>query len=808
MKKIVRLKPSFRWQLLILFLFTGIRLIGQGSINDNYINTDQNEPTVQAGAGNPEQTENLDSFTKQGLSFLFNSNGACLRLTVCTPQILRFEFSKDGIFKTSVIDISKKDWQPSAASFIEYENRLEIMTGMACVIISKKPFQIKIIDISSGKAMLDDKGPGVFTWSDNWIKKSFIQNDNQHFFGLGMHDTGGLELEHKVYQTKYPASGSSYVPFFFSTKGYGIYVNTFRVMEYDFANALSFKIPDNTLDYYFILGPDVKDIVSRFTVITGRSPMPPKWFLGFFLSKYGNENATFEEMTEIQSRMRRDDYPIDVFVFDYGWRGNDYLGSPKWKIANHFELLEHMKRLNLKYQLHYACYAPDFPDLPVFENKIPDITAPGAGELLWQRWFRQRVDEGMGLILLDGALTWPHIWIKSEKTRFYNGLTINDMASYYQYLLSEMLYMKATQFNGKRTFVQVPCSNNAGLQKYALVWSGDIGTSETSMSYAIKGFLSMGLCGDPYFSHDLGGFMSRPTSNAYIRWVAELGAFCPVMRTHGHGGREPWLFSDTAQNIFRQYDKLRYRLMPYNYTYSWEAHTKGYPIARPMVWQYQDHPEYFQDRDELYLWGDYLLVHPVSKFEDTQVNIFIPPGKWFDYWTGETFEGPQKIICKSPLEKLPLFVKAGAIIPMASEMSYTGEKPWSPLILAIYPGKEPGHFTLFEDDGISFQCDQGNYALTDFSCVTGKNNLLINLGETKGDFEGMLKERSYCLQIHNCELPEAIYLNGEKVLKILDEALLKNASDGWYYDKEKKIITVNLNKLKSGVVEISGKLLP
>ena len=352
-------------------------------------------------------------------------------------------------------------------------------------------------------------------------------------------------------------------------------------MEYDFANPLSFKIPDNTLDYYFILGPDVKDIVNRFTRITGRSPMPPKWFLGFFLSKYGNENATFEEMTEIQSRMRRDDYPIDVFVFDYGWRGNDYLGSPKWKIANHFELLEHMKSLNLKYQLHYACYAPDFPDLPVFENKIPDITAPGAGELLWQRWFRQRVDEGMGLILLDGALTWPHIWIKSEKTRFYNGLTINDMATYYQYLLSEILYMKATQFNGKRTFVQVPCSNNAGLQKYALVWSGDIGTSETSMSYAIKGFLSMGLCGDPYFSHDLGGFMSRPTSNAYIRWVAELGAFCPVMRTHGHGGREPWLFSDTAQNIFRQHDKLRYRLMPYNYTYSWEAHTKGYPIARP-----------------------------------------------------------------------------------------------------------------------------------------------------------------------------------------------------------------------------------
>ncbi len=800
-------KYLFKASFLTLFLSMFPNLYGQSKVDDNYINSSNKSTSIPTKNDFPWETGDLNSYVRQGSSFLFYSNGSCLRLTVCTSQIIRFEFSGNGHFLTPVIDISKKEWQPVIIDFNESENQLEITTGMLAIIINKKPFHIKIADQSKNNTILDDTGLGTYSWSKDEIRKSFINNNTQHFFGLGMHETGGLELEHRTYETKDPASGFSYVPFFFSTRGYGIYVNTFRKMEFDFSTKLSLKIPDNVLDYYFIYGPDVKDIVDRFTQVTGRSPMPPKWFLGFILSKYGNENATFEEITGIQSKLRKDDYPIDLFVFDYGWRGNEYLGSPQWKIDNHFELLEDMKKLNLKYQLHYACYPNDFPDLPVLENKILDITAPQVGDALWQRWFLPRINEGMAMILLDGALTWPHIWIKSDQVQFDNGLTMTDMASYYQYLLSEILYKKTTQYTGKRTFVQVPGSNNAGLQKYAFVWSGDIGNSDTSMSYAVKGFLSMGLCGNPYFSNDLGGFKTRPTSDAYIRWVAEMGAFCPVMRTHGHGGREPWLFSDSAQQIFRQYDKLRYRLMPYNYTYAWEAHTKGYPIARPMVWQYQDKPDYFQGADLQYFWGEYFLVHPVAEFKDSQVSIFIPPGRWFDYWTGKPFAGPQTIMYKSPLGLIPVFIKEGAIIPMAPEMSYTGEKPWSPLILDIYPGKEPGRFTLYEDDGISFQCDQGNYALTDFSCVTGRDKILVTMGETKGDYAGMIKERSYCLMIHNCDKPEIILGSGEKIPEVSDGTLLKEGTNGWYYNKEKHTVMINLKTIKSGVVELKSNLL-
>jgi len=774
----------------------------QDSILNKRMPSKKTKSIVAAGKGIAANALAVSSYSREGSAVTILTNkGACLRVMVCAPGIIRFGFYPEGEIVAPVADISKQDWLPAQTDITDNKNEIQVCTQLLAIKIQKDPLKIDIIDPVSGKVILRDPDSGGLSWDEAKIKKTVQAEGEEHYFGLGMQETGELELAHKVYQTRKPWSGYSYVPFFIDTRGYGIYVNTFREMEFDFSGPVSFTLPAKSLDYYFIYGPGIPEIVEGFTLVTGRAPMPPKWFLGFIISKYGDENATFDEMTGIQSRLRDENYPVDLFVYDYGWRGHEYMGSPAWRIDRHPELLEHMKRLHYKYQLHYACYAHDFPNLSVIDNQVLDITAPGADEILWQKWFAPRVDEGMNMILLDGALTWPHVFIKSDKVRFSNGMYMDEMSSYYQYLLSKILYEKMTRYTGLRTFVQVPCSNNAGLQKYTFLWSGDIGNSEADMAEAIAGFLSMGLCGHPYFSHDLGGFKKRPSSEGYTRWVGGLGVFCPVMRTHGHGGREPWLFNDLAQQTLRKYDKLRYRLMPYNYTYAHEAFEKGYPIARPMVWKYQDTPAYFKDLSLQYFWGDDFLVRPVPAFSDTSVNVFLPPGMWYDYWTGKTFRGPLTITCKAVLDMLPLFVKAGAIIPMAPEMYYTGQKSWSPLTLDIYPGTETASFTLYEDDGISFQYEEGKYALTEFSCTTGESALHVSIGETRGDYPGMMKSRMYNLIIHHVEKPGYVKLDGKEIPGVAKESI-SDGVNGWYYNEADHTLYVSLEKISSGMVAV------
>src|SRR5699024_5033434 len=252
----------------------------------------------------------------------------------------------------------------------------------------------------------------------------------------------------------------------------------------------------------------------------------------------------------------------------------------------------------------------------------------------------------------------------------------------------------------------------AGIQRCPYIWAGDWPSEWQYFEPVIWAVLNMGLSGVGYWSHNMGGFEHKADPELYIRW-SQFGMFSPIAHLFGmdHPGyKEPWNYGEEAQRIFKKYDRMRYRFIPYIYSEAWEMHNTGMPLMRALVLEYQDDENVYGIDDE-YLFGDNLLVAPVTtKGAKTRI-VYLPEGIWYDYWTGEEFQGQQYHNIVTPLEKLPLFVKAGGILPQRNNIESLGEQPADTLTLEIFPHGNSS-FDIYDDDGSSKDYENGEYAIT------------------------------------------------------------------------------------------------
>ncbi|MBI3710045.1 MAG: DUF5110 domain-containing protein, partial [Proteobacteria bacterium] len=305
-------------------------------------------------------------------------------------------------------------------------------------------------------------------------------------------------------------------------------------------------------------------------------------------------------------------------------------------------------------------------------------------------------------------------------------------------------------------------SGGAGMQRFgASPWSGDINNTFGTLEGQIPIGLNTGMSGVPYWGTDVGGFyhVAPDSAELFVRWF-QYGAFSPIFRAHVRVWRQhvPWAHGAEIENICRQYLELRYRLMPYTYTLAWQAHTLGLPLMRPLVLNYANDARVW-DLGSEYLWGDDLLVAPVTREGATQWPVYLPEGRWHDFWTHEIYDGPRGITVAAPLDRLPLFVRAGAIVPMGPVVQYQdGQKP-SALTLLVYPARQSS-FTLYEDDGATNAYRQGQYALTDFECVADGRTIACRVGALRGDAALVPAGRAYTFQIHAPEPPRRVELEG------------------------------------------------
>ncbi|MFB3895334.1 MAG: TIM-barrel domain-containing protein, partial [bacterium] len=617
----------------------------------------------------------------------------------------------------------------------------------------------------------------------------------EQLFGLGEKysdlDKRGKRFTSWNVDTATTVTDRSYIniPFLLSTRGYGIFINTTAKITYELGSesyiASSFEVEDTHLDYYVIYGPTLKQILGRYTELTGRAPVPPKWSFGLWMSKCGYKSR--EEVEDVAKSLRKKNIPCDVIHLDPWWMREGTWADFEWDTTafpNPTEMLNKLRHQGFKISLweqpyvskNTAMYQEGIKYGYFVRNKkgniypfrdclnpisaIVDFNNPEA-----VKWYQDKhqklLKQGVAVFKTDMGEAMPIDAV------CYNRLTGSKMHNLYSLLYNQTVYEISAKYSPETALVWGR-SGYVGTQRYPVNWSGDSNSTWADMVCNLRAGLNLGLSGIPFWSCDIGGFIGSPNPMLYLRW-AQFGLLISHARCHGTTPREPWQFGQDAERIFRIYTQLRYRLIPYIYTYAHLAHRTGLPVIRPLILEYQDDPNvYHQDLE--YLLGTEFLVAPI--FDETNHrSIYLPAGDWIDYWTKKVFTGKQHIEYTAPLSRLPLFVKQDSIIPMGPAMNYINEKPGNPITLDIYI-KTQAQFMLIDND-------------FEVKCAGKKDKNITEFTISKSRLDFILKYNS-------CSYPKKVVINGKPI-----HELRKNKRSNkplWKYEKDSLIIIINNQK--------------
>nr|BBH92069.1 hypothetical protein KTA_02680 [Thermogemmatispora argillosa] len=541
----------------------------------------------------------------------------------------------------------------------------------------------------------------------------------EHFYGLGERFA---RLDHRgtvvtlfnidAWGTTTEAAYKN-VPFLLSSRGYGLFVHTPAPVAFALgtpsARAALVRCGEAELDLFVFFGREAREILEAYTRLTGRATLPPRWAFGVWLSRCRYQ--TRAEVEEVAARARAEGVPCDVLHIDPAWLAQPNLSCDFTVNEEAFPdlpgLIQELGERGFKVSLWELPYvseqAPryqeaaragyflrdergepigaDFGGPPPDGRKraIVDFTNPAA-RAWWQDLHRPLLRAGVAVFKTDFGEGVP------LEARAANGMTGYELRNLYALLYNAAVHEVIAQETGRPGFVWGR-SGWAGTQRYPAQWGGDPKTDVAAMACTLRGGLNLALSAPGLWAHDIGGFYGPPPSpELYIRW-AQFGLFSPLARAHGTTPREPWAFGEEALTIFRRYARLRLRLNPYLYSLAWEAHAYGLPMLRPLLLEFPDDP-IAASIDDAYLLGSALLVAPVfsEAREPVARRLYLPAGEWVDFWSDERLEGGRYVTRLAPLELLPVYVRAGTVLPLGPERTFLSEQPPDELTLEVYPG--------------------------------------------------------------------------------------------------------------------------
>ena len=549
------------------------------------------------------------------------------------------------------------------------------------------------------------------------------------------------------------------------------------------------------MDYYFIAGKNMDEVISGYRTLTGKAPVYPKWVLGFWQSRERYQSS--KDIEENMKKFRDLKIPVDNIVQDWNYWKLDSWGSHEFESARYpnpqamldsvhalhgrfmisvwpkfYDTVKNYKELDAKGWMYHQAIKDDIHDWLGFRGSFYDAYSDGARKMFWRQ-----MDENLYSKYKFGIDAWwmdasePNVrdctpmWYRKALSGPTALGTSTEYFNAYSIVNADAIYNGQRSVNPNQRVFLLTRSGFAGEQRYSTAtWSGDIATRWEDMRAQMTAGLNYSMAGLPFWGMDQGGFC---VENRYVaaqqefdktgkenadlkewrelqaRWN-QFGCFVPLYRTHGQWPtREVWNIAPANHPAYKTivaYDKLRYRLMPYLYSMAGMVHFKDYTMMRGLVMDFNGDDKIYDIKDQ-WMFGSALMACPVGEYQKYSRNVYLPKQKgWYDFYTGKHYAGGQTIVADAPYEKIPVFVPEGSILPVGPEMEWSDQKKPELIDLYVYAGKD-GSYTLYEDEGTNYNYEKGKYATIDFQYDDAQKTLTI--GARKGSFDGMLQKRRF-----------------------------------------------------------------
>ncbi|MGB5203959.1 MAG: glycoside hydrolase family 31 protein [Eudoraea sp.] len=708
--------------------------------------------------------------------FYFTSgNGVILEITVLRNSAIRFRYATEEVFQPDFSYAISPDASRGYNKLESKETKTEylIITSKIKVLVDKKTMRTQISDLEGNIINEDELG---FHWEENYefggnsVKMSKITQSAESFYGMGDKATHSNLKGKRV--SNWVTDSYAYskdqdplykaIPFYIGLHNniaYGIFFdNTFRT-NFDFAherrNITSFWADGGEMNYYFFYGPEMSKVVSDYTDLTGTPEMPPLWALGFHQSKW----SYFPEsnVKKIAAKFRSLKIPCDAIYLDidymdgfrcFTWDKKKF-PDPKAMIQDLYKdgfktvvMIDPGIKVDKDYWVYQEAIKNDYfckrGDGPLMRGKVwpgecsfPDFTNPKVREW-WAGLYKELMSE-TGAHAVWNDMNEPAIMEVPSKTapldtrHDFDGHPCSHRKAHniYGTQMVRATYEGVKKYvYPKRPFV-ITRAAYAGAQRFCSTWTGDNVATWEHLWIANVQVQRMCMSGMSFVGSDIGGFAEQPNGELFARWI-QLGVFHPFFRVHSsgdHGDQEPWSFDKEVTNIVRKFIELRYQLLPYLYTMFWKYSNENIPMLKPLVYYDQEDTQTHFRTDE-FIFGEQILVCPVQEPNALGRRMYIPKGKWHNFWTGEVVEGGMEKWVAADIDKIPIFIKEGAIIPKYPVQQYVGEKDIEELILEVYYKYGIERSAVYEDAQDGYDYTKGSYSLRNFK-LNGKENELI-----------------------------------------------------------------------------------
>ena len=764
--------------------------------------------------------------------YFTTDNDVVLQLTIVRDSVLRFRYSTTGLFdKDFSYAITKyASTGYNELEITEDEERFIIITSKLICHVHKADLGVAIYDAQDNTLISQDEAG--FHWEEyyehggNIVKMSKISHDGESFYGLG-DKPQSLNLKGKKFEN-WVTDSYAYskdqdplykaIPFYtglHNKKAYGIFFDNSFKSYFDFAqerrNVTSFWAQGGEMNYYFIYGPKMEDVVSIYTDLTGKPhQLPPLWTLGFHQCKWSYYPES--KVKEITSKFRELKIPCDAIYLDIdymdGFRcftwNKEYFPDPKRMVKELADdgfktvaIIDPGIKIDKEYSVFNEGLEKDYfckrADGPYMKGKVwpgecyfPDYTKPEVRDW-WSDLFKELIED-IGIKGVWNDMNEPAVMEVPNKTfpddvrHDYDGNPCSHRKAHnvYGMQMARATYHGLKKFSyPKRPFV-ITRAAYSGTQRYTSTWTGDNVATWEHLWIANIQAQSLAMSGFSFVGSDIGGFAEQPKGELFARWI-QLGVFHPFCRVHSsgdHGDQEPWSFDEEVTDIVRKFVEIRYQLLPYLYTAFWEYIQDGIPLIKSLVLFDQEdvHTHY---RTDEFIYGDKILVCPINEANSKGRRMYFPKGRWYNFWTNKVVKGGKEAWVDADLDSMPIFIKEGAIIPKYPVMQYVDEKKIEELTLDVYykEGKEVSK--LFDDAHDGYDYTKGKYSLRTFK-LTGKPNQLIIQQHKEGKFTSNydifeLKIHGLPFKIKEIELDNEIIdlsevkMNGDNSMKINKE---------------------------------------